>query len=241
LPRTSEEYDLSAENIPLEVVFEDEHVLVINKQAGLVVHPGLGNPRGTLINALMWHYQNLPSVKEAYRPGIVHRLDKDTTGLMIVAKTDQALAHLAKQFFDRTIQRKYIALAWGNIAEDEGKIDVNIGRHERLRMQMQVFPEGDKGKNAVTRYKVLERLNYVTLVECKLETGRTHQIRVHMKAIGHTLFGDIRYGGNRILKGTIHTKYKQFIDNCLELLPPPSITRGSARLQTPGNRKRLLF
>lgn len=219
LPRGSEEYDLSAEDIPLNVVFEDEHVLVINKQAGLVVHPGLGNPRGTLINALMWHYQNLPSAKEAYRPGIVHRLDKDTTGLMIVAKTDQALAHLAKQFFDRTIQRKYIALAWGNPTEDEGVIDVNIGRHERLRMQMQVFPEGDKGKNAITRYKVIERLNYVTLVECKLETGRTHQIRVHMKAIGHTLFGDVRYGGNRILKGTIHAKYKQFIDNCLTLMP----------------------
>lgn len=240
-PRSAETYDLSPENIPLDIIYEDEHLLVINKQAGLVVHPGLGNFKGTLINALMWHYNTLPKSKEPYRPGIVHRLDKDTTGLMVVAKTEQALAHLAKQFFDRTIQRKYIALVWGNVEEDEGVIDAYIGRHLRNRMQFQVFEEGEIGKPAVTRYKVLERLNYVTLVECKLETGRTHQIRVHMKYIGHTLFGDVRYDGNRILKGTIHSKYKHFIENCLAILPRQALHAAVLGFKHPFTGQSLYF
>ncbi len=240
-PRSSEVYDLSPENIPLEILYEDEHLLVINKQSNLVVHPGLGNPRGTLINALMWHYQTLPKPKEDYRPGIVHRLDKDTTGLMVVAKTEQSLAHLAKQFFDRSIQRKYIALVWGNVEAEEGTVDAHIGRHTRQRMQFQVFPEGEFGKPAITHYKVIERLNYVTLVECKLETGRTHQIRVHMKHIGHTLFGDVRYDGNRILKGTIHTKYKQFIENCFQILPRQALHAAVLGFKHPVTGKELYF
>ncbi|MBX2903209.1 MAG: RluA family pseudouridine synthase [Chitinophagales bacterium] len=240
-PKHSENYDLTPENIPLEILYEDESLMVINKQANLVVHPGLGNPRGTLINAAMYHFEQLPPSKEPFRPGLVHRLDKDTTGVMVIAKTEQALAHLAKQFFDRTIQRKYIALAWGDIAENQGTVDAHIGRHSRQRMQMEVFPDGSFGKPAITHYKVLERLNYVTLVECQLETGRTHQIRVHMKHIGHTLFGDVRYEGNKILKGTIHTKYKQFIENCFEILPRQALHAAILGFKHPVTGKEMFF
>jgi 23S rRNA pseudouridine1911/1915/1917 synthase len=240
-PKSSENYDLTPENIPLEILYEDESLMVINKQANLVVHPGLGNPRGTLINAVMYHFEQLPPAKEPFRPGLVHRLDKDTTGVMVIAKTEQALAHLAKQFFERTINRKYIALAWGDFAESTGTVNANIGRHTRQRMQMEVFADGSFGKPAITHYKVLERLNYVTLVECKLETGRTHQIRVHMKHIGHTLFGDVRYEGNKILKGTIHTKYKQFIDNCFEILPRQALHAAVLGFKHPVSGKELYF
>ena len=219
LPKHAENYDLVPENIPLDVVYEDDDVIVINKSPEIVVHPGLGNPRGTLINAVLWHFQGLPKGKEEFRPGLVHRLDKGTSGLIVLAKTDYALTHLAKQFFDRTTKRKYVALVWGDLKEEEGTVTVNIGRDTRERMQMEAYPDGDKGKHAVTHYKVIERLNYVTLVECKLETGRTHQIRVHMKYIGHTLFNDARYDGSRILKGTIYAKYKQFVANCFEIMP----------------------
>ena len=206
------------ENIPLDIVFEDESLLVINKPPGLVVHPGHGNYTGTLVNALAFHFENLPK-NSSDRPGLVHRIDKNTSGLLVVAKTEQAMTHLAKQFEDKTTEREYIALVWGNVKEDEGTIVGNIARHVKDRMQMAVFPDGETGKHAVTHFKVLERFGYVTLVSCKLETGRTHQIRVHMKYIGHTLFNDERYGGDLILKGTTFTKYKQFIDNCFKILP----------------------
>lgn len=206
------------ENIPLDIVYEDESLLVINKPPGLVVHPGHGNYTGTLVNALAYHFENLPK-NSSERPGLVHRIDKNTSGLMVIAKTELAMTHLAKQFEDKTSEREYIALVWGNVKEDEGTIEGNIARHVKDRMQMAVFEDSEIGKHAVTHYKVLERFGYVTLVSCKLETGRTHQIRVHMKYIGHTLFNDERYGGDVILKGTTFTKYKQFIDNCFKTLP----------------------
>ena len=210
-PRVTE---IQPENIPLEIVYEDDQLIVINKQAGLVVHPGFGNYSGTLVNALMYHFQDLPLFNEnSPRPGLVHRLDKDTTGIMVVAKNENALAKLAKQFFERTTKRSYIALVWGDFAEDSGRIEGYIGRNIRDRKQMDVFDSEDLGKYAVTHYKVLERFGYVTLVECKLETGRTHQIRVHFKHIGHPLFCDELYGGKKILKGTTFSKYRQFIEN----------------------------
>ena len=209
---------LVAEDIPLDIIYEDDAVMVVNKPAGMVVHPGHGNYSGTLVNGLIHHIENLPSNSNE-RPGLVHRIDKDTSGLLVVAKTETAMANLSRQFFDRTTERLYYALVWGNVAEDEGRIEGNIGRSLKNRLQMAVFPDGDFGKHAVTHYKVLERLTYVTLVQCKLETGRTHQIRVHLKDIGHTLFNDERYGGNDILKGTTFTKYKQFVHNCFKVLP----------------------
>ena len=206
------------EDIPLDIVYEDAALLVINKPANFVVHPGHGNYTGTLVNALAFHFENLP-MNSSERPGLVHRIDKDTTGLLVVAKTEVAMTHLAKQFEDKTSEREYIALVWGNVKEEEGTITGNIARHVKDRMQMAVFDDPEVGKHAVTHYKVLERFGYVTLISCKLETGRTHQIRVHMKHIGHPLFNDERYGGNLILKGTTFTKYKQFIDNCFKTLP----------------------
>ncbi|MCF1421284.1 RluA family pseudouridine synthase [Mangrovimonas futianensis] len=214
------EYLLTPEDIPLDIVYEDDEVLVINKPAGLVVHPGHGNYSGTLINALIYHFENLPN-NSSNRPGLVHRIDKDTSGLLVIAKTEESMTHLSKQFFDKTSEREYVALVWGNVEEDEGTIEGHIGRHPKNRLQNTVFEgdEADKGKPAITHFKVLERLGYVTLVSCKLETGRTHQIRVHMKHIGHTLFNDERYGGHLILKGTTFTKYKQFVENCFKTLP----------------------
>ncbi|WP_033959215.1 RluA family pseudouridine synthase [Psychroserpens jangbogonensis] len=214
------EYLLTPEDIPLDVVYEDDQLLVVNKSAGMVVHPGHGNYSGTLINALIFHFENLPN-NSSERPGLVHRIDKDTSGLLVIAKTEQAMTHLSKQFFNKTSEREYVAIVWGNIDEEEGTIEGHIGRHPRNRLQNTVFVGDDeeKGKPAVTHFKVIERLGYVTLVACKLETGRTHQIRVHMKHIGHTLFNDERYGGERILKGTTFSKYKQFVDNCFKILP----------------------
>nr|WP_262904398.1 RluA family pseudouridine synthase [Polaribacter porphyrae] len=209
---------LVAEDIPLDIVYEDDTVIVVNKPAGMVVHPGHGNYSGTLVNGLIHHIESLPTNSNE-RPGLVHRIDKDTSGLLVVAKTEFAMANLSRQFFDRTTERLYYALVWGNIEQDEGSIEGNIGRSLKNRLQMAVFPDGDFGKHAVTHFKVLERLTYVTLVQCKLETGRTHQIRAHFKHIGHTLFNDERYGGNDILKGTTFTKYKQFVHNCFKVLP----------------------
>ena len=209
---------LVPEDIPIEIVYEDDTVVVINKAAGMVVHPGHGNYSGTLINALLFHFDNLPNNADE-RPGLVHRIDKDTSGLLVIAKTEQALTHLSKQFFDKSSERKYLALVWGSPKVEEGTVEGHIGRHPKNRLQMMVFPEGEAGKPAITHYKVLERFGYVTLLKCQLETGRTHQIRAHMKHIGHTLFNDERYGGNAILKGTHFSKYKQFVENCFKLIP----------------------
>ena len=236
------EYLLTPEDIPLDIVYEDDDLLVLNKPAGMVVHPGHGNYSGTLINALVYHFENLPN-NSSERPGLVHRIDKDTSGLLVVAKTEQAMTHLSKQFFDKTSEREYVAIVWGNIAEDEGTIEGHIGRHPKNRLQNTVF-EGDdidKGKPAVTHYKVIERLGYVTLVSCKLETGRTHQIRVHMKHIGHTLFNDERYGGERILKGTTFSKYKQFVDNCFKVLPRQALHAKTLGFEHPKTGERLSF
>lgn len=220
MPYPVREIELIPENIPLEMHYEDDCLIVVNKPSNMVVHPGYGNYRGTLVNALVYHFEQLPVKPNDYygRPGLVHRLDKHTTGLMVIAKTEDALSKLAKQFYDRTTERRYHALVWGDVKEDEGRIEGNIGRSLKNRKMMTVFPDGDFGKHAVTNYKVLKRFGYVTLVECKLETGRTHQIRAHMKYIGHPLFNDLEYGGDRILKGTTFTKYKQFVENCFQLL-----------------------
>lgn len=206
------------ENIPINIVYEDDALLMVNKEPGMVVHPGHGNYTGTLVNALAYHFENLP-MNSSERPGLVHRIDKDTSGLLVIAKTEAAMTHLAKQFEAKTSEREYIALVWGNVKEDQGTIEGNIARHVKDRMQMAVFADPEIGKPAITHYKVLERFGYVTLISCQLETGRTHQIRVHLKHIGHTLFNDERYGGHLILKGTTFTKYKQFIDNCFKTLP----------------------
>jgi 23S rRNA pseudouridine1911/1915/1917 synthase len=221
LPFPVRELTLVPENIPLTIVYEDDDLVIINKPANMVVHPGYGNYTGTLLNAVVYHFENLPRRPEYFdRPGLVHRLDKHTTGLLVVAKTEHALAHLAKQFFDRTSDRRYYALVWGDVKEDSGTIRGNIGRSPKNRKVFMVYPEdGEIGKPAVTHYKVIERLGYVTLVECKLETGRTHQIRVHFQHIGHPLFHDLEYGGDRIIKGTTFTRYRQFIENAFQLIP----------------------
>jgi len=233
---------LVGEDIPLDIVYEDDDVLVVNKPAGMVVHPGHGNYSGTLINALIYRFDNLPN-NSSERPGLVHRIDKDTSGLLVVAKTEKAMAHLSLQFAEKTSEREYVALVWGNVEADEGTIEGNIGRHPKNRLQNTVFldDEADKGKPAVTHYKVLERLGYVTLVSCKLETGRTHQIRVHMKHIGHTLFNDERYGGNAILKGTTFTKYKQFVDNCFKVLPRQALHAKTLGFTHPKTSKFMRF
>jgi 23S rRNA pseudouridine1911/1915/1917 synthase len=232
-----------AEDIPLDILFEDDDVVVINKQAGLVVHPGHGNYDGTLVNGLMYHFKNLPDAgkHEEPRPGLVHRLDKGTTGIMVIAKNEPVLANLGKQFFDRTTDRYYNALVWGDFEEDEGRIEGHIGRSLKNRIIMDVFPDGDQGKNAVTYYKILERFGYITLVQCKLETGRTHQIRAHMKHIGHPLFNDVRYGGDKILKGTTFTKYKQFIQNCFEILGRPALHAKTLSFTQPISGERMSF
>ena len=216
------EFVIIPQDIPLNIVYEDDDIMLVNKQSGLVVHPGFGNFDGTLLNAVAWHMKDYPDFDpNDSRIGLVHRIDKDTSGLLLIAKTEMAKTNLGKQFFDKTTQRRYQALVWGNVKEDEGTIVGALARDPRDRMLFTVFPEGENpvAKHAVTHYKVLERMAYVTLVECRLETGRTHQIRVHMKHIGHTLFNDERYGGQDILKGTTAAKYKQFVKNCFEICP----------------------
>ena len=212
--------EIIPEDIPLNIVYEDDTLMVVNKPAGLVVHPGHGNYTGTLVNALAWHMKDNPNY-DANDPrlGLVHRIDKDTSGLLVIAKTPDAKTHLGNQFFHKTTKRKYRALVCGTVQEDEGTVVGSIARNPRDRMQMMVTPEPEMGKHAVTHYRVLERIGYVTLVECVLETGRTHQIRVHMKHIGHVLFNDARYGGNEVLKGTHFSKYKQFVNNCFDVCP----------------------
>jgi 23S rRNA pseudouridine1911/1915/1917 synthase len=236
------EFLLVPEDIPLTIVYEDDALLVVNKPAGMVVHPGHGNYSGTLINALTFHFDNLPN-NSSNRPGLVHRIDKDTSGLLVVAKTEEAMTHLAKQFFDKTSEREYIALVWGDVKEDQGTIEGAIGRHPKNRLQNTVFTGDDahKGKPAVTHYKVLERFGYVTLVSCKLETGRTHQIRVHLKHIGHTLFNDERYGGDRILKGTSFSKYKQFVENCFSILTRQALHAKTLGFVHPVTQEKMKF
>ncbi|MEX2597517.1 MAG: RluA family pseudouridine synthase [Salibacteraceae bacterium] len=237
------ELELIPQDIALNIIYEDDYLLVINKPANFVVHPGHGNYSGTLVNALLHHFGNLPTNQksESAYPGLVHRIDKDTTGLLVIAKQEDTLSNLAAQFFNRTTQRFYYALVWGNVEEDEGTIEGNIGRSPNDRKQMIVFPEGDQGKPAITHYEVLERFGYVTLVRCKLDTGRTHQIRVHMKYIGHTLFGDVRYGGNKVLKGTTFSKYKQFVENCFAILPRQALHAKTLEFTHPKTKKWMEF
>lgn len=234
--------DILPENIPINIVYEDDAVVVINKEPGMVVHPGHGNYKGTLVNALKFHFDNLPSMSaELERPGLVHRIDKDTSGLLVIAKTEQAMQSLTSQFKARTTDRLYDALVWGSLEEEKGTIEGHIGRHLKDRMQMAVFEDGSQGKPAITHYKILEKFLYVTFVECKLETGRTHQIRAHFKHIGHPLFNDERYGGNQILKGTTFTKYKQFVDNCFQICPRQALHAKTLGFDHPVTGERMFF
>ncbi len=243
LPYPIRKIELIPEDIPIDIVYEDNDLVVVNKPAGMVVHPGYGNYTGTLVNALVYHFDNLPELPSDYfgRPGLVHRLDKNTTGLMVVAKTENALTHLANQFFERTTYRRYNALVWGDFEEDEGTVTGHLGRSLKNRKVMDVFPDGSMGKHAVTHYKVLERFGYCTLVECRLETGRTHQIRVHMKHIGHPLFNDNEYGGDRIVKGTVFNKYKQFVQNCFSILPRQALHAKSLGFTHPVTGEKMMF
>jgi 23S rRNA pseudouridine1911/1915/1917 synthase len=241
--------EILPENIPLDITFEDDFIVLINKKPGMVVHPAYGNYTGTLVNALVYHFKNLPKTRtklnnDLYleRPGLVHRIDKNTSGIIIIAKTELAMTRLAKDFFDRTMDRKYVAICWGDLKEDTGTIVGNVGRDLKDRKKMYTFPEGSEhGKHAVTHYKVLERFGYITLVECKLETGRTHQIRVHFKSIGHPLFNDNEYGGDSILKGINSAKYKQFIQNCFNLLPRQALHAKTLGITHPISGEKLFF
>lgn len=243
MPYPRRDVSLIPQDIPLEIPYEDDDLLLVNKPAGMVVHPGVGNHYGTLVNALLYHLQGPDATPESSeeRAGLVHRIDKDTSGLLVIAKNEQAHARLAKQFFDHTIYRRYVALVWGNFEEDEGTIIGNIGRSPRERQKMYVFEDGSDGKHAVTHWRVLRRYGYVTLVECRLETGRTHQIRVHMAWQGHPLFNDARYGGDRILKGTTFSKYKQFIENCFDLIPRQALHAKALGFTHPTTGKEVLF
>lgn len=241
--KSPEHTEILPEDMPLNIVYEDEDIMIINKPAGLVVHPGSGNYTGTLVNGLAYYLnedktQPIPDIP---RFGLVHRIDKNTTGLLAIAKTEKAMTDLAKQFAAHTVQRRYMALVWGNFDEDEGTVEAHVGRHQRFRKIMTAYPDGEYGKEAITHYKVLERFNYVTLVECRLETGRTHQIRVHMQHIGHSLFNDDSYGGNRIAKGTVFTKYKQFVDNCFEVMPRHALHARTLGFIHPRTRKPVHF
>jgi 23S rRNA pseudouridine1911/1915/1917 synthase len=242
LPTPPREIELIPENIPVNIVYEDDDVVVVNKEPGMVVHPAYGNYTGTLVNALMWHFKDLPLFQTGeLRPGLVHRIDKDTSGILVIAKNELALNKLSKQFFDRTTDRKYIALIWGTPVPSKGTITGNVGRNIRDRKIMQVFPDGSQGKTAITHYKVLEDLGYVSIIECKLETGRTHQIRVHFSFIKHPLFNDDEYGGDKILKGTTFSKYQQFVKNCFTILPRQALHAKSLAFDHPVTGKRLSF
>lgn len=242
LPSPPREIELIPEDIPLNIIYEDDDLVVVNKAPGMVVHPGYGNYTGTLVNALMWHFRDLPLFSSGEsRPGLVHRIDKNTSGILVVAKNEFSLYKLSKQFFDRTTDRKYIALVWGVPDPREGTITGNVGRNIRDRKIMQVFPDGSDGKPAITHYKVLEDFGYISIIECKLETGRTHQIRVHLSYIRHPLFNDEEYGGEKILKGTTFTKYQQFIRNCFRILPRQALHAKSLAFNHPVTGKRLSF
>jgi len=236
--------DVLPENIPLNIMYEDDDLMIINKPAGMVVHPGSGNYTGTLLNGIAWHLKEQnPNISEDQLPrfGLVHRIDKNTSGLLVLAKKDTSMRHLAKQFYDHSIKRQYTALVWGDLKKDEGTIIAHVGRHQRFRKLFEAYPEGDHGKEAITHYKVMERFGYVTLVECVLETGRTHQIRVHMKYIGHPLFNDDFYGGDKIVKGTVYAKYKQFVENCFELCQRQALHARTLGFIHPATGKEVMF
>lgn len=239
-----ESTEIVPEKLNLNIVYEDEDILIINKAAGMVVHPGSGNYSGTLLNGIAWYLKNEnPNISEETLPrfGLVHRIDKNTSGLLVLAKKDKAMRHLAKQFYDHTVKRHYVALVWGDMEKEEGTIIAHVGRHLRYRKLFEAYPEGDHGKDAITHYKVLERFNYVTLVQCVLETGRTHQIRVHMKHIGHPLFNDDFYGGDKIVKGTIFSKYKQFVDNCFLICPRQALHAKTLGFIHPTTNEEMFF
>lgn len=242
LTKPPRETEVLGENIPLDIIFEDSELLVVNKPASMVVHPAHGNWSGTLVNGLVYHFQNLPEMAgNDGRPGLVHRIDKDTSGLLVIAKTELAMTHLAAQFFHHTIERTYYALVWGEPEEDEGTIIGNIGRSAKDRKVMDVYPDGSYGKHAVTHWKVLKRLRYVSLIQCNLETGRTHQIRAHMKFLGHPLFNDAMYGGDKIRKGTQFSKYKTFIQNCFDLMPRQGLHAKSLGFIHPTTQEKMFF
>jgi len=239
-----ESTDIVPEKLPLNLVYEDEALMVLNKPAGMVVHPGSGNYTGTLLNGVAWYLQQKqPDLTESVLPrfGLVHRIDKNTSGLLVLAKTDKAMRHLAKQFFDHTVQREYRALVWGDLNEDHGTVKAHVGRNQRYRKLFEAYPDGEHGKDATTHYTVIERFNYVTLISCVLETGRTHQIRVHMKHLGHPLFNDDTYGGDKIVKGTVYAKYKQFVENCFAVCPRQALHAKTLGFKHPHTGKAMLF
>lgn len=241
----AEEIKLEGENLPIDIIYEDEDLLVVNKASGMVVHPGIGNKTGTLVNALIYHLQHsdLPVLQgnSADRPGLVHRIDKNTSGLLVIAKNEFALSHLARQFYEHTTDRTYQALVWGEPDPEAGSIYGNIDRDPKDRTKRKVFPEGEGGKHAITHYKTIEKMYYVSLIECKLETGRTHQIRVHMSSIGHPLFGDTKYGGDQIIKGTVFQKYRQFVMNCFSIMPHQALHAQSLGFDHPSTGDRMIF
>lgn len=242
--RNPELNEIIPQDIPLNIVFEDDYLVVVNKAAGMVAHPGSGNPHGTLVNAMAHHLKiNNPEIDESELPrfGLVHRIDKNTSGLIVMAKKQSVMNHLARQFFNHTVHRRYLALVWGNFDEPEGTITGHVGRHQRFRKLFTVYPEGEHGKDAITHYKLLENFNYVSLVECRLETGRTHQIRVHMQYIGHPVFNDDFYGGDRIVKGTVYSKYKQFVDNCFTICPRHALHAKELGFVHPITQEQMLF
>jgi len=241
LPHPPRDTEVYPENIPINIAYEDDDVLLVNKDSGMVVHPGYNNYTGTLVNALVYHFQQLPTLPgNDGRPGLVHRIDKDTSGLLLISKNERSMTYLARQFFDHSISRKYLALVWGDIEQD-GTVTGYIGRSAADRRVMSIYDDPEKGKWSVTHYKVLERMNYVTLIECQLETGRTHQIRAHMKHIGHPLFSDAAYGGDKIIKGTVFNKYKQFVENCFELMPRQALHAATLGFVHPSIKIRMDF
>jgi 23S rRNA pseudouridine1911/1915/1917 synthase len=242
LPEPPRDTEVLPENIPIDIVYEDEDILIVNKQAGMVVHPAFNNWTGTLVNALTYHFQQLPTMPDNEgRPGLVHRIDKDTSGLLVIAKNEMAMTHLAKQFFDHSIERTYYALVWGEPDPNEGTIDVNLGRSLKDRRVTAAFPDGDFGRNAITHFKTIEKLRYISLLQCNLETGRTHQIRAHLKYLGHPLFNDETYGGNKVLKGTVFSKYKAFVQNCFKTIPRQALHAKTLGFIHPRTKKQVQF
>jgi 23S rRNA pseudouridine1911/1915/1917 synthase len=242
LPEPPRDTEVIPEDIPLNIIYEDDHLMIVNKPAGMVVHPAHQNWTGTLVNALAWHFKQLPEMPgNEGRPGLVHRIDKDTSGLVVIAKTEIALTRLARQFFDHTIERTYCAIVWGVPDPPEGTIDVHLGRSPKDRRVTIAFPEGDIGRHAITHYRLLQDLRYVSVVECRLETGRTHQIRAHMKHIGHPLFNDAMYGGDKVLKGTVFSKYKQFVDNCFQIIPRQALHAKTLGFVHPATGEKMFF